>query len=97
MKMSLHSNRNCPETDGANSQYVRTIPTNGANMVQSILRRADVERATGLPRSTIYEMMARGVFPKPIRLSARAVGWIEAEILEWQKVRIATRDEARAA
>ena len=61
-------------------------------MVTAVLRRADVERATGLPRSTIYELMARGTFPKPIRLSARAVGWLEAEILAWQKARIAERD-----
>jgi prophage regulatory protein len=61
-------------------------------MVNAVLRRADVERATGLPRSTIYELMARGTFPKPIRLSARAVGWLEAEILAWQKDRLAERD-----
>jgi prophage regulatory protein len=61
-------------------------------MVQTILRRADVERATGLPRSTLYEMMAAGRFPKPVRIGARSVGWIETEILGWQKARIAERD-----
>jgi len=61
-------------------------------MVQTILRRADVERATGLPRSTIYEMMTTGRFPKPVRLGSRSVGWIETEILAWQKSRIAERD-----
>jgi prophage regulatory protein len=61
-------------------------------MVTTVLRRADVERATGLPRSTIYELRARGTFPKPIRLSARAVGWLEAEILAWQKARVVERD-----
>lgn len=65
-------------------------------MVQKILRRDEVERATGLPRSTIYEKMTRGEFPKPIQLSARAVGWLEDEILEWQKVRIAKRDQVSA-
>jgi prophage regulatory protein len=62
-------------------------------MVQTILRRADVERATGLARSTIYEMMSSGRFPKPIRLgSPHAVGWIEAEIQAWQKSCVAERD-----
>lgn len=59
--------------------------------LQNILRRDAVERVTGLPRSTIYEKMAKGEFPKPIRLSPRAVGWLETEILAWQKARIAAR------
>ena len=62
-------------------------------MVQTILRRPEVERVTGLPRSTIYEKMARGEFPKPVPLSGRAVGWLESEIADWQKARIAARDE----
>jgi prophage regulatory protein len=61
-------------------------------MVQTILRRPDVERATGLPRSTIYEMMAAGRFPKPVLLGARSVGWLEAEVDAWQKDRISRRD-----
>lgn len=61
-------------------------------MVNTVLRREEVERATGLPRSTIYEMMARGAFPKPIKLGARAVGWLETEIVAWQRTRVAERD-----
>jgi prophage regulatory protein len=60
--------------------------------MQNILRRADVERATGLPRSTIYDKISKGEFPKAIRLSARSVGWLESEIAAWQKARIAIRD-----
>lgn len=66
-------------------------------MVNTVLRRADVERATGLPRSTIYEMMARGTFPKPIKLGTRAVGWLETEILAWQRARVADRDNTGKA
>ncbi len=65
-------------------------------MVQTILRREEVERATGLPRSTIYAKMAAGDFPKPIQLSPRAVGWLENDIADWQKARIAARDEVAA-
>ncbi len=60
--------------------------------MQTILRRGAVEKATGLPRSTIYEKMAKGEFPKPIKLSAKSVGWIESEIAAWQKSRIEKRD-----
>jgi len=61
-------------------------------MVQTILRRPDVERATGLARSTIYEMIADGRFPKPVSLGARSVGWLETEVAAWQKDRISKRD-----
>jgi len=50
-------------------------------MVQTILRRPEVERATGLQRSTIYEMMAKGQFPRAIPLTGtKSVGWLESEI-----------------
>lgn len=48
-----------------------------------ILRRQQVQERTGLPRSTIYQLMSEGAFPRPIRLAARAVGWIEQDIQEW--------------
>ncbi|RWN59618.1 AlpA family transcriptional regulator [Mesorhizobium sp.] len=57
-------------------------------MVQNILRRDEVERATGLPRSTIYDKIAKGEFPKPIKLGTRSVGWLERDIAAWQKQRI---------
>lgn len=63
-------------------------------MLGTILRRHDVERATGLPRSTIYAKIASGEFPKPIQLSARAVGWLENEIIDWQTARINARPSA---
>jgi prophage regulatory protein len=63
-------------------------------MVQTILRRPDVERLTGLRRSSLYALMAAGKFPRPITLSEKSVGWLEPEIAEWQKVRIAARDGA---
>jgi prophage regulatory protein len=65
-------------------------------MTQTFLRIDDVTRATGIPRATIYEMAAAGKFPKQVRLTPRAVGWIESEILAWQRDRIAERDTATA-
>jgi prophage regulatory protein len=63
---------------------------------QAILRRPEVERVTGLSRSTLYDKMAGGQFPKPVPLSGRAVGWLESEIAEWQRARIAERDNKEA-
>ena len=48
-----------------------------------ILRRPEVERMSGLSCSTIYEKVANGTFPAPVRLGAKAVGWREDEVLAW--------------
>ena len=53
-----------------------------------IFRRPDVERITGLSRSTLYAMIAEGDFPKPVRLGKRAVGWREADISAWLESRV---------
>jgi prophage regulatory protein len=49
----------------------------------SILRRKQVEKRTGLSRSTIYLRIQKGTFPRPINLGTRAVGWLENEIEAW--------------
>jgi len=61
-----------------------------------VLRRKQVQARTGLARSTIYQYMKDGAFPKPVQLGPRAVGWIEADISAWIAQRIAAgRDEAQ--
>ena len=56
-----------------------------------IKRRPEVEAKTGLSRSTIYEKMKSGTFPKPVKLGPRAVGWLESDIDAWLEERIAQR------
>jgi prophage regulatory protein len=46
----------------------------------AILRRGQVERVVGLSRSTIYQRIQDGTFPKPIPLGGRAVGWRTSDI-----------------
>ena len=53
------------------------------------LRLPEVLERTGLSRSTIYVRLEQGRFPRPASLGARAVGWIEAEVDEWIRERIA--------
>ncbi|MCP4192807.1 MAG: AlpA family transcriptional regulator [Planctomycetaceae bacterium] len=52
-------------------------------MPERILRRPEVETLTGLSRSTIYAMMDTELFPRPVRLGKRAVGWSESTIQQW--------------
>lgn len=63
----------------------------GAEMPDYILRRIEVQKRTGLARSTIYAMIAAGDFPKPVPIGVRAVGWAESEIAAWLEARKAAR------
>ena len=62
--------------------------------ITHLLRRPDVENLTGLSRARIYEKMAQGDFPRPVKTGVRAVAWVESEIGDWQRQRIAERDKA---
>ena len=71
-------------------------------MTQSIyrepafLRRKQVEARTGLSRSTIYQYVKDGVFPKPVPLGPRAVGWLESDVSVWIAIRVkVARDAGR--
>ena len=52
-------------------------------MTDRLLRRPDVEAVTGLSRSTLYAKMAKGDFPRPMRLGPRAVAWRESDVQHW--------------
>ena len=52
-------------------------------MSQTILRLPQVISCTGLSRSAIYRAIDEGSFPLPRRISTRAVGWLESEVLSW--------------
>ncbi len=52
-------------------------------MTHRILRRPEVEKLTGIPRSTLYAKIAVGDFPAPIKIGQRAVGWLEIEVHKW--------------
>lgn len=53
-----------------------------------ILRRPEVEARTGLSRSAIYAESAQGRFPRAVRLTAKAVGWLEADVDAWISARV---------
>ncbi len=61
-----------------------------------ILRMTEVRRRTGLGRTTILELVAAGAFPRPIKLTARAVGWSSLEVDKWIAERLAARDAEAA-
>ncbi len=63
----------------------------------AILRLNQVKHRTGLSRSTIYQAMKRGEFPRKVSLGARAVGWLDSEIEAFLRSRVeASRTEPLA-
>ncbi|MDR5855508.1 AlpA family transcriptional regulator [Caballeronia sp. LZ062] len=73
---------------------------------QKVLRIPDVQKKTGLSRSTIYNKLNPSskyfdpTFPKPIRLGSgptSSVGLIESEIDAWIEMRAAARYMAKEA
>lgn len=56
-------------------------------MSDRILRRPEVESRCGIGRSTLYDWMAQGHFPQPVKLGVRAVGWKESQIETWLAAR----------
>ena len=63
-------------------------------MLRRILRLPQVVDATGETRSTIYKRISQAEFPRPVRLGAKSVGWVEEEIAAYNEARIAQRDRA---
>jgi prophage regulatory protein len=63
------------------------------NTVHQIIKLPSVINITGISRTSIYNRIEEGTFPKQINLGERSVGWVKSEILEWINVRIQARDE----
>ncbi|NEX62465.1 helix-turn-helix transcriptional regulator [Noviherbaspirillum galbum] len=63
--------------------------TKQGSKAPAILRRKSVEERTGLSRSTIYQRICQGKFPRQVGLGGqRIVGWVESEIDRWIEERI---------
>lgn len=55
--------------------------------IDRLLRRPEVESLTGLSRAGIYQKMAQGQFPRPVRIGRRSVAWPLSVIDEWIEAR----------
>jgi len=78
-----------PQFAAAEIGQPRQIPT--------ILRLSGVKAQTGYSRSTIYLRISQGLWPYPLRLGTRSVGWPASEVAAINSARIAGRtdDEIR--
>lgn len=67
----------------------------GGETVDQILRLPRVIEIVGLGRSTIYDLAARGLFPRAVQLGPRTVGWRRSEVQAWIVSRVSVRRGGR--
>lgn len=63
-------------------------------MTHTILRLPAVLKARGRSRSAHYLDIQQGLFPAPVSIGARAVGWPDEEVAALNAARIAGKNEA---
>jgi prophage regulatory protein len=61
-------------------------------MPTRVLPIEEVLNRTGLSRRTLYNEISEGRFPRPVQLTARRVGWPEADVEAFLASKIAERD-----
>ena len=59
-----------------------------------LIKLKEVIEKTSLGRSTIYEFMTKGTFPKQVSLGAKSVAWLESAVDDWIMERIGQRDNS---
>jgi prophage regulatory protein len=47
-----------------------------------------VMEETGKCRSSIYQEMAEGTFPKSFKIGARAIAWLDEDIQKWKRAKL---------
>ena len=57
-----------------------------------VLRPKETAAKVGYSRMHLYRLERDGQFPRRVRLGPSSVGWIEEEVDEWIRARIAERD-----
>lgn len=60
------------------------------------VRLPEALKLSGLGKSTLYELMRGGKFPRNVRLHGRTVAWSEGAILSWVQDRLKAEVQAPA-
>jgi len=67
-------------------------------MVRKVMRKNEVLAATGFSKSTLYDRIKAGKFPKPTKLdpNGRISIWFEDQIADYQNAAVAAQQEGVA-
>ncbi len=58
-------------------------PWEGLPVAAPLYREKQLREIFGLSTTRLYEMMAAGAFPRPIKIGPRAVAWCKAHVDAW--------------
>jgi len=58
-----------------------------------LIRLAVVLEMTGLSKTSLYEAVNSGSFPKNVKISERSSAWVKSEVLGWIKEKIEARSQ----
>ena len=77
-------------SDGQLADLAKRIADNLHKTTQvRLLRKPDVCNKTGLPPSTLSDYVAKGLFPKPVKLNPSEsqrhalTAWLDSDVTEW--------------
>lgn len=83
--------------EGLNENTQQNVLIPSMLQIPRMLPLKQVIHYTGLSSTTIYDMLDKkskrydSTFPVQVKLSKGRVAWVESEIAEWLKVKIAAR------
>ena len=86
----LRDTKDCAIKDGGDELSINVREVYFMDNPQRILRLPDVRERVLLSKPVIYRMISKGQFPRPIKLTSRAVAWRVSDIDNW----IASRQAA---
>lgn len=63
----------------------------------TMIRIGEVCRRTGLSKSHIQRLINDAAFPSAVKLSTRAVGWVERDVEQWiqRQIEMSNQDSRR--
>lgn len=62
-----------------------------------LMRIREVLQLCGFSRTTLYREIKLHAFPAQVKLSARSVGWLQDDVMQWLDARITQRGPAYQA
>jgi prophage regulatory protein len=58
-----------------------------------LLPRKTVEKLSGLSRATIYRLISKNQFPRPLSIGTGSVRWRQSDVIAWQQSLTTTAGE----
>jgi len=50
---------------------------------QLVYRMTELSRIVGLSKTTIYDLIKKGDFPQPVRMTSKSVAWRVKDVTQW--------------